>query len=43
MAERLGVQVKTIKFHMSKLFEKIGLHNRVEAALLAHEYLNRKK
>jgi two-component system nitrate/nitrite response regulator NarL len=43
IAERLGVQVKTVKFHMSKLFEKIGVHNRVEAALLAHEYLNRKK
>ncbi|MDW5318249.1 response regulator transcription factor [Rhizobium sp. PL01] len=43
IAERLGVQVKTIKFHMSKLFEKIGVHNRVEAALLAHAYLNRKK
>jgi two-component system, NarL family, nitrate/nitrite response regulator NarL len=43
IAQQLGVQIKTIKFHMSKLFEKIGVRNRVEAALLAREYLNRDK
>jgi two-component system nitrate/nitrite response regulator NarL len=43
IAQQLGVQIKTIKFHMSKLFEKIGVRNRVEAALLAREHLNRDK
>ncbi len=42
IAEKLGVQIKTIKFHMSCIFSKLGVTNRVEAALLSQQYLNHK-
>ena len=42
IADNLGVQIKTIKFHMSCIFSKIGVNNRVEAALLAQKYLDPK-
>lgn len=32
----LGVQEKTIKFHMTRIMEKLGVRNRVEATHLAH-------
>ncbi|WP_083222787.1 MULTISPECIES: LuxR C-terminal-related transcriptional regulator [unclassified Ensifer] len=36
----MGVQVKTIKFHVSRLLTKLGTKNRVEAALMAQRHLN---
>ena len=32
IAERMGVAVKTVKFHVTNLLAKLGLKNRVEAA-----------
>ncbi|WP_223217425.1 response regulator [Rhizobium cauense] len=37
IAEATGVQVKTVKFHVSRLLSKLGLRNRVEIALLAQQ------
>ncbi len=37
IAEATGVQVKTVKFHVSRLLAKLGLRNRVEIALLAQQ------
>lgn len=37
IAEAMGVQTKTVKFHVSNLFQKLGIRNRVEAAMLAHQ------
>jgi DNA-binding NarL/FixJ family response regulator len=39
IAEVMGVQEKTAKFHMSNLLSKLWLRNRVEAALIAQKYL----
>ena len=35
VADRIGVQEKTIKFHLSNVFSKLAVRNRVEATLLA--------
>ena len=32
----LGVQEKTVKFHMTRIMDKLGVRNRVEATRLAH-------
>ena len=37
IAEATGVQIKTVKFHVSRLLAKLGLRNRVEIALLAQQ------
>lgn len=42
IAEEMGVQVKTIKFHVGRLLAKLGLKNRVEAALMAQRHLAQK-
>lgn len=39
IAEATGVQVKTVKFHISNIFSKLGVRSRVEAALLAQRYM----
>lgn len=39
IAEATGVQVKTVKFHLSNIFSKLGVRRRVEAALLAQKHL----
>lgn len=35
IAEELGVEVKTVKFHVGHILAKLGARNRVEAALMA--------
>ena len=37
MAERLYVSEATVKTYVSRLLVKLGLANRVQAAILAHE------
>ncbi|HEV7322890.1 MAG TPA: response regulator transcription factor [Ensifer sp.] len=39
IAEEMGVQIKTVKFHVGRLLTKLGAKNRVEAALLAQRHL----
>ncbi|MGO4404680.1 response regulator [Bosea sp. RAF48] len=39
IAEATGVQVKTVKFHISNVFSKLGVRSRVEAALFAQKHL----
>ncbi len=39
IADELGIQVKTVKAHMSNLLKKLGIRNRVEAALIAQKHL----
>lgn len=40
IAEATGVQVKTVKFHISNIFSKLGVRRRVEAALLAQKHMD---
>lgn len=40
VALRLNLQEKTIKHHMTKVFAKLGVRNRTEAAMLMHEVRN---
>jgi DNA-binding NarL/FixJ family response regulator len=37
IADRLGIQLVTVKLHMRNLSRKLGVRNRTEAALLARE------
>ena len=37
VALRLNLQEKTIKHHMTRVFAKLGVRNRTEAAMLMHE------
>jgi two-component system nitrate/nitrite response regulator NarL len=37
IAAELGVATPTVKYHLSKIFAKLGVRNRVEAAVLAKE------
>jgi DNA-binding NarL/FixJ family response regulator len=39
IAAATGVQVKTVKFHVSNIFSKLGVKSRVEAALFAQKHL----
>lgn len=39
IADATGVTVPTVKFHVSNIFSKIGIKNRVEATLAANKYL----
>jgi DNA-binding NarL/FixJ family response regulator len=39
IAAATGVQVKTVKFHVSNIFSKLGVRSRVEAALFAQKHL----
>jgi DNA-binding CsgD family transcriptional regulator len=34
MAERLGVTVHAVKFHLAAIYRKLGVSNRTEAAVL---------
>jgi DNA-binding NarL/FixJ family response regulator len=38
IAEKLFLSAKTVKTHISNIFEKTGIHNRVEAVLLYIRY-----
>lgn len=38
IAEATGVQVKTVKFHVSNILAKLGVRSRVEAALIAQKH-----
>ncbi len=37
IAAELGVGIPTVKYHLGKIFAKLGVRNRVEAAVLAKE------
>ena len=39
IAAEMGVQIKTVKFHVGRLLAKLGAKNRVEAALIAQRHL----
>jgi len=39
IAGEMGVQIKTVKFHVGRLLAKLGVKNRVEAALIAQRQL----
>lgn len=39
IAQATGVQVKTVKFHVSNILSKGGFKNRTEAALMAQKYI----
>jgi DNA-binding NarL/FixJ family response regulator len=41
IAERLGISEKTVKQHLTNIFDKVGVSNRVELALFAVERLKR--
>jgi DNA-binding NarL/FixJ family response regulator len=34
IADRLGIQERTVKAHMSAIFEKLGVRNRTQAGVL---------
>lgn len=38
IADATGVQVKTVKFHVSNILSKLGVRSRVEAALIAQRH-----
>ena len=38
IARLLGVSVKTVEFHLTKIYTKLGVTNRASAALRAMEY-----
>jgi DNA-binding CsgD family transcriptional regulator len=38
IAEKLFLSAKTVKTHIRNIFEKTGIHNRVEAVLLYIRY-----
>ena len=38
IASRLFVSERTVKFHVSSVFDKLGVSNRTEAALVARQY-----
>jgi DNA-binding NarL/FixJ family response regulator len=35
MAERLGISSKTVRNHMAHLLDKLGVHSRLQALVLA--------
>ena len=37
VAKRLALQEKTVKHHMTRVFAKLNVRNRTEAALLMHQ------
>ncbi|RYG85824.1 MAG: response regulator transcription factor, partial [Alphaproteobacteria bacterium] len=39
IARSLGISEKTIKYHLTHLLKKLGVRNRVEAALIASHHL----
>ncbi|MEP6565308.1 MAG: response regulator transcription factor [Mesorhizobium sp.] len=41
VAKRLALQEKTVKHHMTRVFAKLNVRNRTEAALLMHQAKNR--
>lgn len=43
IARSLGLQEKTIKHYMTQLLQKLHARNRVEAAMLAAQYFDRRK
>jgi two-component system nitrate/nitrite response regulator NarL len=43
IARSLGLQEKTVKHYMTQLLQKLQVRNRVEAAMLAAQYFDRKK
>lgn len=38
-AERLGISTATVKYHLARIFVKLGVRNRVEAAVFARSML----
>lgn len=38
IGEKLNISMGTVKNHLKKIYEKLGVHNRVEAMLLALQY-----
>ncbi len=42
ISQEMGVQVKTTKFHVSRLLAKLGVRSRVEAALVAQRYFDQR-
>ena len=41
LASRLELSINTVKFHMSNIFDKLGVNNRAQA--IAHYYVSRSK
>ena len=37
IAEKLGISNKTVRNHLSHLFDKLGVWSRAQAMVLAHE------
>ena len=40
IADRLGVSYRTVRTHLERLYERFGIHNRTQAALLLLEESN---
>ena len=41
MAQKLSISVKTVKHHLTNIFDKVGVSNRLELALFAvHHHLD---
>lgn len=38
IAEKLSISEKTVRNHLSRLYEKLGVHSRAEALVLAHKH-----
>jgi len=41
IARRLGIGERTVKAHLTSIFQRLGVTDRVQAALWAHEHLTR--
>lgn len=37
IADRLGIQLRTVKAHMTRIMERLGVHNRTQAVRVLHE------
>lgn len=37
IAETMGLSIKTVEFHVSRVLEKLGVHSRTEAMRVAHQ------
>ncbi len=38
IADRMGIQLRTVKAHMTRIMDRLGVHNRTQAIRVLHEF-----